>query len=294
MFDPSCPESLAKTIYPAPFPQRLPAGVPFQHQDSVSAALFFYAPTRAPPQVNSNPNLNPLLTLPEVEYASEAVKRGTCAVGVKGADCVVLGCEKRTTLKLQDPRITPLKICKVDNHVLLTFAGLNADARILIDKARVEAQSHRLNLEDAVLLEYLTKYVAGVQQKYTQSGGVRPFGIATMIAGFDLNDTTPRLYQTEPSGVYNSWKAHAIGRSSKTVKEFLEKNFVEGADEKSTVKLTVKSLLEVVQTGAKNIEISVLKPNNVIQNLTVDEISQYVAEIEAEKQAEAEKKKKKE
>ncbi|KAM9898006.1 hypothetical protein OXX79_006548 [Metschnikowia pulcherrima] len=230
----------------------------------------------------------------QVEYASEAVKRGTCAVGVKGADCVVLGCEKRTTLKLQDPRITPSKICKVDNHVLLTFAGLNADARILIDKARVEAQSHRLNLEDAVSLEYLTKYVAGVQQKYTQSGGVRPFGIATMIAGFDSNDTTPRLYQTEPSGVYNSWKAHAIGRSSKTVKEFLEKNFAEGADEKSTVKLTVKSLLEVVQTGAKNIEISVLKPNNVIQNLTVNEISQYVAEIEAEKQAEAEKKKKKE
>ena len=74
----------------------------------------------------------------------------------------------------------------------------------------------------------------------------------------------------------------------------MEKNFAEGADEKSTVKLTVKSLLEVVQTGAKNIEISVLKPNNVIHNLTVDEISQYVAEIEAEKQAEAEKKKKKE
>ena len=98
----------------------------------------------------------------EVEYASEAVKRGTCAVGVKGAKYIVLGCEKRTTLKLQDPRITPSKICKVDNHVLLTFAGLNADARILVDKARVEAQSHRLNLEDAVSIEYLTKYVAGV------------------------------------------------------------------------------------------------------------------------------------
>ncbi|OBA20896.1 N-terminal nucleophile aminohydrolase [Metschnikowia bicuspidata var. bicuspidata NRRL YB-4993] len=228
----------------------------------------------------------------QVEYASEAVKRGTCAVGVKGADCVVLGCEKRTTLKLQDPRITPSKICKVDNHVLLTFAGLNADARILIDKARVEAQSHRLNLEDAVSIEYLTKYVAGVQQKYTQSGGVRPFGIATMIAGFDSNDTTPRLYQTEPSGVYNSWKAHAIGRLAKTVKEFLEKNYDEGADEKLTVKLTVKSLLEVVQTGAKNIEISVLKPGNVITLLSVQEISQYVEEIEKEKQAEADKKKK--
>ncbi|RLV86266.1 Proteasome subunit alpha type-4 [Meyerozyma sp. JA9] len=227
----------------------------------------------------------------EVEYASEAVKRGTCAVGVKGKECVILGCEKRTTLKLQDPRITPSKICKVDNHALLAFAGLNADARILVDKARVEAQSHRLTLEDAVTIEYLTKYVAGVQQKYTQSGGVRPFGIATIIAGFDANDTVPRLYQTEPSGVYNSWKAHAIGRSSKTVREFLEKNYEEDMDDEQTIKLTIKSLLEVVQTGAKNIEVAVLKPNDQIHSMTVDEIKKYVDEIEEEKAAEAEKKK---
>ncbi|KAK6459026.1 nucleophile aminohydrolase [Scheffersomyces xylosifermentans] len=228
----------------------------------------------------------------QVEYASEAVKRGTCAVGVKGKESVVLGCEKRTTLKLQDPRITPSKICKIDNHALLAFAGLNADARILVDKARVEAQSHRLTLEDAVSIEYLTKYVAGVQQKYTQSGGVRPFGIATIIAGFDSNDTVPRLYQTEPSGVYNAWKAHAIGRSSKTVREFLEKHYEEDLSDEQTIKLTIKSLLEVVQTGAKNIEVSVLKAGNVIQKLSVDEIKKYVDEIEAEKAAEAEKKKK--
>lgn len=227
----------------------------------------------------------------EVEYASEAVKRGTCAVGVKGKSTVVLGCEKRTTLKLQDPRITPSKICKVDNHVLLAFAGLSADARILVDKARVEAQSHRLTLEDAVSIEYLTKYVAGVQQKYTQSGGVRPFGIATLIAGFDSNDTVPKLYQTEPSGVYNAYKAHAIGRSSKTVREFLEKHFEDDMSDEQTIKLTIKSLLEVVQTGAKNIEVSVLRSGDRLEKLTIDEIKKYVVEIEAEKEAEAEKKK---
>lgn len=210
---------------------------------------------------------------------------------MKGKESVVLGCEKRTTLKLQDPRITPSKICKVDNHVLLAFAGLNADARILVDKARVEAQSHRLTLEDSVSIEYLTKYVAGVQQKYTQSGGVRPFGIATIIAGFDSNDNVPKLYQTEPSGVYNAWKAHAIGRSSKTVKEFLEKHYEEEMSDEQTIKLTIKSLLEVVQTGAKNIEVSVLKSNDRIEKLTVDEIKKYVDEIEAEIEAEAQKKK---
>lgn len=158
----------------------------------------------------------------QVEYALEAVKRGgkspavcvisailtvsgTCAVGVKGKDIVVLGCEKRSAMKLQDTRITPSKICLVDTHVALAFAGLNADARILVDKARLEAQSHRLTVEDPVSIEYITKYVAGVQQRYTQSGGVRPFGISTLIVGFDPNDKTPRLYQTEPSGIYSAW-----------------------------------------------------------------------------------------
>lgn len=84
--------------------------------------------------------------------------------------------------------------------------GLTADGRILIDKARVECQSHRLTVEDPTTVEYITKYVAGVQQKYTQSGGVRPFGISTLIVGFDPNDTQPRLFMTEPSGIYSAWK----------------------------------------------------------------------------------------
>ena len=141
----------------------------------------------------------------QVEYAQEAVKRGTCAVGVRGKDMVVLGCEKRSAMKLQDTRITPSKIGMIDTHVCLAFAGLNADARILIDKARLEAQSHRLTVEDPVTIEYITKYIAGVQQRYTQSGGVRPFGLSCLIIGFDKGDTEPKLYMTEPSGIYSAW-----------------------------------------------------------------------------------------
>ncbi|AMD21923.1 HFR068Cp [Eremothecium sinecaudum] len=230
----------------------------------------------------------------QVEYALEAVKRGTCTVGVKGTECVVLGCERRSTLKLQDPRITPSKVSKIDNHVILSFAGLNADSRILIEKARVEAQSHRLTLEDPVTVEYMTRYIAGVQQKYTQSGGVRPFGVSTLIAGFDPRDNSPKLYQTEPSGIYSAWSAQAIGRNSKTVREFLEKNYLKQnppSSEQDCVKLTVKALLEVVQTGAKNIEVTVVKPNSEILTLTTDQITTYVQEIEQEKQQEFEKKK---
>ncbi|KKF96246.1 Proteasome subunit alpha type-4 [Ceratocystis platani] len=227
----------------------------------------------------------------QVEYASEAVKRGTCAVGVKGKDVVVLGCEKRSAMKLQDTRITPSKLGLLDNHVCLAFAGLNADARILVDKARIEAQSHRLTVEDPVTIEYITKYVAGVQQRYTQSGGVRPFGISTLIVGFDKGSEVPRLYQTEPSGIYSAWKANAIGRSSKTVREFLERNYKDDMDRDATVRLAIKSLLEVVQTGAKNIEIALMAPGKSIEMMPLEEIEAFVKSIEEEKQEEAAKKK---
>jgi len=178
----------------------------------------------------------------------------------------------------------------LDEHVCLAFAGLTADARILIDKARIECQSYRLTVEDPVTIEYITRHIAGIQQKYTQSGGVRPFGIATLVVGFDANDKTPRLYLTEPSGIFSSWKANAIGRSSKTVREFLEKNYKDDASTADTIKLAVKSLLEVVQTGAKNIDMAVMEGHSQVRNLTLKEIEDVVAEIEKEKEAEAEKK----
>lgn len=101
-------------------------------------------------------------------------------------------------------------------------------------------------------MDYITRHIAGIQQKYTQSGGMRPFGISTLIMGFDQNDAVPLLFQTEPSGMFSSWKANAIGRSSRTVREFLEKNYKEDMSKDEVVKLAVKSLLEVVQTGAKS------------------------------------------
>lgn len=219
----------------------------------------------------------------QVEYALEAVKRGTCAVGVKGSKVVVLGAERRSTLKLQDPRTTPSKLCRVDEHLTLAFAGLNADARVLLDMARVEAQSRRLTLEDAATVEYMTRYVAGVQQRYTQSGGVRPFGISTLIVGFDPQSSTPKLYHTEPSGIYSAWKANAIGRSSKTVRELLEKLWKPDMSEEETVKLAVQALLEVVQTGNRNIELAVIRPGEPMQVLEDEVVDSVVAQIEKEK-----------
>jgi 20S proteasome subunit alpha 4 len=121
-------------------------------------------------------------------------------------------------------------------------------------------------------------------QKYTQSGGVRPFGISTLIIGFDY-DKVPKLYQTDPSGIYSAWKANAIGRSSKTVREFLELNYKEKMTRDESVKLAIRSLLEIVQTGAKNIEIVVMDKDGV-KSLESEEVEAVSKQIEVENAAE--------
>jgi len=231
----------------------------------------------------------------QVEYAQEAVKKGSTAVGVRGGDVVVLAVEKKAVPKLQDER-TVQKICVLDNHVMMAFAGLTADARIIMKKARQECQSYRLTVEDPVSLEYITRYVAGMKQRYTQSSGRRPFGMSCLLTGFD-DDGTPHLYQTDPAGVYTEWKANAIGRNAKTVREFLEKNWTAEtvADEAGAVKIAVKALLEVVQLGGKNLEVAVMrkakdnKEESRMVMLPVEEVEKYVTEIEEEKEKEAAK-----
>jgi 20S proteasome subunit alpha 4 len=222
------------------------------------------------------------LILLQVEYALEAVRKGALAVGVRGTDTIVLGVEKKAVAKLQISH-TVRKIAQIDDHICLAFAGLTADARVLINKARMEAQSNRLTLDEPASVEYMTKYIAGVQQKYTQSGGVRPFGISTLIVGFDPAGR-PSLFQTDPSGTYSAWKANAIGRNSKTVREYLEKNYVESAG-RDTIKLAVRALVEVVEGSSKNIEVAVVEVGTGPRFLSDAEVDAIVAEVEADKAA---------
>jgi len=187
------------------------------------------------------------------------------------------------------------KICLLDDHIVMAFAGLTADARVLINSARIECQSYKLTMEDPVTVEYISRYIATTKQKYTQSNGRRPFGISAIIGGFDY-DGTPHLFQTEPSGAFYEWKAVSTGKNAKTVREYLEKHYKDEvvSTEQQTLKLAVKSLSEVVQSGAQNIEIAVMarrpdreKTGVIYRILTVAEVEAILKEVEQEKEQEA-------
>jgi len=227
----------------------------------------------------------------QVEYAMEAVRQGTTAVGIRGSNVVVLAVEKKSTAKLQEPR-TVRKIVKIDSHIGLAFAGLTADARVLINKARLESQSYRLTVEDAPSVEYMARHLAQIQQKYTSQGGRRPFGISILLVGHDA-DGSPHLFQSDPSGTYTEWTANAIGKSSKTVVEYMEKHHTDASiDEEKAVRLAISALLEVVEGGQKNIEIGVCRKGEGVTMMKqdiVDDIAKQISDENEKKRQTQEK-----
>jgi 20S proteasome subunit alpha 4 len=176
----------------------------------------------------------------------------------------------------------------IDDKTVLAFAGLTADARVLIQKVRVEAQSFRLTMEDAPTVDYVARYLAKVQQSYTQQGGVRPFGIAALVAGIGADPADPgrpSLYQTDPAGTHSRWRAQVIGgRNAKSLREFLERHHAAEMSERQCVRLAVRALLEVVDGGARAVELLVLRAGG--EKVAVEEsaIEAVVREIEAEQQ----------
>lgn len=177
----------------------------------------------------------------QVEYALETVNRGATIVGIACSEGVVLGAEEKLETKLQDPDFT-LKLFEVDEHLGAAVVGLSSDARILLDQARVYAQSNRLMYDEPIDVETVTKRVGDIKQLYTQHAGVRPFGVSIIFGGVDK--TGNRVFSTHPSGSYRGYKATSVGIGRETVENILKDDYKEDMTLDDSIKLAMKCLLK--------------------------------------------------
>jgi proteasome alpha subunit len=175
----------------------------------------------------------------QVEYAREAVKRGTTTVGLKCKDGVVLIVDKRIASRLIEPQSIE-KIFQIDDHIGCATSGLVADARVLIDRARLDAQINDITYNEKIPVKTLVKRICDFKQTYTQYGGVRPFGTALLIAGVD--DTGARLFSTDPSGALMEYKASSEGAGRSGAMAYFESNYDEGLSFEDAIVLGIKAL----------------------------------------------------
>ncbi len=174
----------------------------------------------------------------QVEYAKKAVSLGAMALGITGKDHVVLMADRHRTDNLLIPESVQ-KIFRIDRRILSTSSGLISDARVLVKKCRVRAQQHKLTYGEDIDVESLVKFVADMEQAYTQYGGIRPFGISFLIGG--LEEKGPAIFLTEPSGIYFKYKAKAVGMNSQEANKLLQKNYKANMDLKASVKLAIQT-----------------------------------------------------
>jgi proteasome alpha subunit len=175
----------------------------------------------------------------QVEYAREAVKRGSASIGVRTEGGVVLAVDKHTRSPLME-QTSVEKLHKTDDHIGIASAGHVADARQLIDFARRQSQINRLRYGEPIGVETLTKEVTDHIQQYTQVGGARPFGVALIIGGIEKGE--PRLYETDPSGTPYEWKALAVGADRGEIQDYLESNYSEEMDLDGGIDLALSAL----------------------------------------------------
>ena len=210
----------------------------------------------------------------QVEYAREAVKRGATAIGVKTKEGVILIADRRVASKLLEAD-TIEKIYKIDEHICAATSGLVADARVLIDRARIEAQINRLTYDEPISVKELARKICDFKQQYTQFGGVRPFGVSLLIAGVDER---PRLYETDPSGALLEYKATAIGAGRNIVMEYFEEEY---RDDMSLDEAIIASMIAMgkaieSQLSAESVEMGIVGKDRVFRQLIVDEMQPYI------------------
>lgn len=215
----------------------------------------------------------------QVEYARVAVTRGATTAGIKFKDGVVLMAGKGLSSRLMEVDSIE-KIFEIDRHIGAATSGLVADARVLVDFARVAAQVNKVTYKEPISVDLLVKRVSDYKQNYTQYGGVRPFGTALLIGGAD--DQGIHLYETDPSGAMVSYKAGSIGSGSNTVRETFEEKYVEDMDQDAAVLLGLEALQKASEEPlqADTIEVGLVVAGERFFRLTSEEIQARLGQLE--------------
>lgn len=211
----------------------------------------------------------------QVEYAREAVKRGTASIGVRTGEGVLLGAYKRVPTKLMEAENVE-KIFQIDEHIGAASAGHVTDARKLIDILRREAQVNRASYQEPIGVETVVRRLCDEMQKYTQQGGVRPFGVSVIVGGIENGE--PRVFETDPSGSFYEWRATAIGEKSAEIKEKFEQEYVDEMTLGDAVSLAYEAVEETnEEVTPESFEVAFVdKETEKFRNLTTDEVREYV------------------
>lgn len=186
----------------------------------------------------------------QVEYAMEAISNAGSAIGVLAKDGAVLAAEKRITSKLLDTHAVGVrreKMYRLDDHVAAAVAGITADANILVNFCRLAAQRYLFAFQEPIPVEQLVRSVCDRKQGYTQFGGLRPFGVSLLYAGWDSHRGF-QLYQSDPSGNYGGWKATAVGANHQAATNILKQDYNEDMALPDAVKLAIKVLSKTMDS----------------------------------------------
>ncbi|MFX1425268.1 MAG: archaeal proteasome endopeptidase complex subunit alpha [Promethearchaeota archaeon] len=216
----------------------------------------------------------------QVEYAIEAVRRGTTAIVVRNKNSVVFAVEKKSS-ELQEQSLGSEKIFKIDDHIGVAIAGLTADARVLIDRARIQAQVNLLNYDEKISVKDSTLNICEYKQVFTQNAGVRPFGVSFLIAGID-NNGTPSLFLTDPSGAMWGYKAFAIGSGATEARAYLEEHYNEDMSDEELKLLPLRALKEIMgdNLNKNTCDIAfILKEDKTFKLLSVEEVEELINKL---------------
>ena len=234
----------------------------------------------------------------QVENAIKNIGNAGLCIGIVTKEGIILTCEKESISKLNEKGRHSEKIYTIDKNICVGVGGLASDANLLIDYAREFSQNYFFKYKSLTPVEKVVKHISDIMQMKTQFGSSRPYGAGFLFGGWDKNFGF-QLYNTEPSGIYNAWKAHAIGKNDQSAQSSLKQYYENDLNLKDGLKLAVKVLkksLDKNKMNPENVEIFVLEKNEDGLNqrfVKKDEIDEFIKIVDKEDEEEKEKEKRK-